>query len=137
MPPSTPRRLKPLLAQGLALLLLLGPFLHAHFGASSITGFHLDGVAVQQASLVPPGLDAVFSADHGLESPAMGVGTAHPRVDEPPAPQPLLLAPCFGLGALLARALPVWRRVGQVQPGVPRRFAQPGHPPPAHAPPRF
>jgi len=123
--------------QVLALLLLLGPFLHAHFGASSITGFHLDGVAVQRGSPLAAAADTVLSADSGLESPAMGVGLAHPRVNDRPAPAPLLLALLVSFGVLLARALPIRRWAGLAQPRVPRRFARAGHPPLTHAPPLF
>jgi hypothetical protein len=62
-------------------LLALGPFLHAHYGNSQLTGFHVDGIsqAVSHTDrLVSAFLPAATSSSEE-ESAALGVTTSHTR----------------------------------------------------------
>jgi hypothetical protein len=55
-------------------VLLLGPFLHAHFGASTVTGFHL--AEVRKVSLANADSESIaYSAESANETPAVGVGS--------------------------------------------------------------
>lgn len=83
--PSHPilHRLRLALIQTLWVLLALGPFLHAHYGSSRLTGFHVDEVsqAVAHAAMAQHTTDserALTQAD-SPESPALGVSTSHTR----------------------------------------------------------
>jgi len=79
------RRLSLWLISLLMGLLALGPFLHAHYGASWMTGFHLSGLPASARVALPiTGAEAnpnvpVLSPSHEEESPAVGVAPSMPR----------------------------------------------------------
>ena len=119
-------------------LLALGPFLHAHYGASQATGFHVNGL---QAALSAPAPamaadSPVMSLPNEPESPAAGVVTSLPRgeVDTLMADfAPLVLLSFLVLSTLQAA---LCTRPSRPAPGpAPMRTFQAGFPPPAHAPP--
>lgn len=125
-------------------LLALGPFLHAHYGNSLLTGFHVDGISHAVSHLDTP-LGALIphvTSSSEEESAALGVTASHTRqsVETTDASQDdvhtvsfylpfvlALFAVCQG-HHLLARS--GWRAL-QARQHV---FA-PGLPPLAHAPP--
>ncbi len=116
----------------LALLLVLGPFLHGHLGTSHVQGFHLDGLHVVAADH-PAGVmqQASFGND---ESPALGVARSLPKTDDEGLGDVLAAAVLL---LLLCRLLPLvtpGRRPPGVAPRAACRYA-PGSPPPALAPP--
>ena len=125
------------LASVLVALLAIGPFLHAHYGASQITGLHVAGVsAVGPAA---SGSDqAYFSQSEEPESAAIGVETSYARdsvLDVHEQPQMALLLTLVVCAALVAL----------VSVGAPKRQVQPrgrtsfiaGFPALPHAPPVF
>lgn len=62
-------------------LLALGPFLHAHYGNSRLTGFHLDGIS-QAVSHTDSHFRAFYPAatsSNEEESAALGVTASHTR----------------------------------------------------------
>ena len=63
----------------LTVLLALGPFLHAHYGASHISGLHMDGMDVAHVMHTHEVLEATFQNDADDESAAVGVVTSYPR----------------------------------------------------------
>lgn len=68
-----------MLLSTLWVLLALGPFLHAHYGSSSRTGFHLDEVSQAVSHLPHQGQASELSQADTPESPALGVATSHTR----------------------------------------------------------
>jgi hypothetical protein len=129
-------------------LLALGPFLHAHYGQSQATGFHINGLqtASGTSALLPAhqGFASAVSAERPWlsapteqESPAVSVVTSLPRFEEGDSfsadTLEVLLVSFFVLSVL--RRLPrIWPGVRTVNPFVACAF-QAGFPPPAHAPP--
>lgn len=132
------------LTLALAALLALGPFLHAHYGSSRLTGFHVDGI-----SQVVSHTDAAFSAlfpratsSTDEESAALGVTASHARqtVEAADASQddanPAFVGLAFVLAVFVAARLTrlqarlSWRHAQE----RPHLFAA-GMPPLAHAPP--
>lgn len=120
-------------------VLALGPFLHAHYGASWATGFHLSGLPAAMASALPDGAtdSPMLSLPSEEESPAVGVVTSLPRGEvnsfTPDAPALFLLSGCV-LQVLQRLSLPgLWTPIA-----APLRapLLQAGWPPPAQAPPR-
>ncbi len=112
-------------------LLVLGPFLHGHFGTSLETGFHIDGV------------HAVNTTDHtslgtmqlgGEESPALGVAASVPQ----PEDEDVLL---FSVSLFTVLVPSLARRNFLFPRGRKRLFVatplryRPGLPPPCLAPP--
>jgi len=139
VPSSTPFRALSLWLVSLLMgLLALGPFLHAHYGASVATGFHVNGL--QAVTLGPvPGLSteqATFSLPSEQESPAVGVVTSLPRAEadafSSDTPSVVLLG--FLLLSVVHRLPSAWPWAPAAHPVVARIF-QAGCPPPAHAPP--
>lgn len=63
----------------LTVLLALGPFLHAHYGASHISGLHMDGMDVAHVMHTHDVFEATFHNDADDESAAVGVVTSYPR----------------------------------------------------------
>jgi len=66
-------------------LLALGPFLHAHYGPTEATGFHINGL--ETAVVVTPMKNATGDTPTASkpiqpESPAVGVVTSLPRFEE-------------------------------------------------------
>ena len=86
-------RLRLLLVQALWLLMALGPFLHAHYGASVGTGFHEDSIE-RVASLLE------HSQRHALELQSLGTHTPHDLVLET-SEQPE--SPAMVVGSSLSR----------------------------------
>ena len=118
-------------------LLLLGPFLHAHYGKSTVTGLHLAGVNAVAMSQEEP-VFVSFSQDQEHESAAVGIGPSYARqasLDVGDPPQALLIMAVFVLAALSIRVMPsVWR---QLKPRISTPAFAPGFPALAHAPPSF
>lgn len=63
----------------LTVLLALGPFLHAHYGASHLSGLHVDGMDSVHATHAHHGVMPMVDADGDDESAAVGVATSYPR----------------------------------------------------------
>jgi hypothetical protein len=63
----------------LTVLLALGPFLHAHYGASHLSGLHVDGMDSVHASHAHHSPIQVMEADSDDESAAVGVAPSYPR----------------------------------------------------------
>ena len=63
----------------LMVLLALGPFLHAHYGASHISGLHMDGMDVAHVMHTHEVFEVTFQNDADDESAAVGVVTSYPR----------------------------------------------------------
>jgi type III secretory pathway component EscR len=134
------------LTLALMALLALGPFLHAHYGNSRLTGFHVDGI-----SQVVSHTDAPFSAliPHATssseeESAALGVTASHARqtVEAAQASQddPNTVAACLAFVLAVFAVSRLTRAYGrhswryaQERPHI---FAA-GMPPLAHAPPLY
>jgi len=121
-------------------LLALGPFLHAHYGHSQATGFHINGL--ETAALASHLTDA---ADHPPavsmpiepESPAVGVVTSLPRFEKSElfstdTLEILLLS--FFLLNVFNRLPRIWQWVPTFNPIVACTFKA-GFRPPALAPP--
>ena len=125
----------------LVLMLSLSPFLHAHLGDSTVTGFHLDLPAgPPQGEAVPSGGSAAHAvASVGAlhhESPAFGVAGAYPAQSRDW--QAADIGSFFMLVLFLASLLPCQamdRVRARAQPAKFRACYRPGCPPPAMAPP--
>jgi hypothetical protein len=136
---STPfRRLNLGLISLLMGLLALGPFLHAHYGASLASGFHVNGlqaVAVAQVSVIACD-GPMLSPPTEQESPAVGVVTSLPRfeADTFSADTTPVLLLSFLIQSVTLRLSNTWPWTPAAPPGIARIF-QAGFPPPAHAPP--
>lgn len=63
----------------LTVLLALGPFLHAHYGASHLSGLHVDGMDLVHATHAHHIPMPVIDVDSDDESAAVGVAPSHPR----------------------------------------------------------
>lgn len=123
-------------------LLALGPFLHAHYGTSQATGFHVNGLqaveaAQSQATLPILTTDSpMLSPPTDQESPAVGVVTSLPRFETdsvtPDMTTVLLLS--FLILSVLQRLPSTWPWTPADHPVIARNF-QAGFPPHAHAPP--
>ncbi len=119
-------------------LLALGPFLHAHYGASQATGFHVNGLQAVGMTQTPGKVSdtPVLSLPTEQESPAVGVVTSLPRSEadsfSPDTAHVLLLSQVV-LGVsqrlMLAASWPSTRKP------IDSRIFKAGFPPPAHAPP--
>jgi hypothetical protein len=119
-------------------LLALGPFLHAHYGASLATGFHINGLQVVAIAQTPDlALDSpLLSIPTEQESPAVGVVTSLPRFEADsvaPDVTPVLLL-SFLIQSILHRLPCAWPWALAAPPAISSIF-QAGFPPPAHAPP--
>lgn len=125
-------------------LLALGPFLHAHYGNSRLTGFHVDGLShmVSHADAPSNALIPQATSSSEEESAALGVTASHARqtVEASQASQDDANTDLAWLMLALA-VLAVSRRTGaqgrrgwRHLPARPHVFA-PGMPPLAHAPP--
>lgn len=125
-------------------LLALGPFLHAHYGNSHSTGFHVDGISqalFQTDSHFSAFLPAATSSSEE-ESAALGVTASHTRqtieaTDASPDKGNFGLAWLVLVGALFAAWQSFQRRVrdGDGPVRARRRVFAPGLPTLAHAPP--
>ena len=120
-------------------LLALGPFLHAHYGSSRLTGFHVDGMgALPTHAHTPSDTAAYFTQDSEEESAALGISASHTRqsltddsTEEDASPVWLLVA------AVFCAAVAAHTRVRGAAPIFirPHRAYRAGFPPLAHAPP--
>jgi len=119
-------------------LLALGPFLHAHYGASGVTGFHVNGLqgVVANPYFVQPTDIATLSLPTEQESPAVGVVTSLPRSEADPVTpdNAMAIGPSFRALRVLHRLPSAWLWTFEDRPATDRIF-QAGLPPPAHAPP--
>lgn len=120
-------------------LLALGPFLHAHYGPSMATGFHVNGlqaVATTSRTGTTTG-SPVLSLPTDQESPAVGVVTSLPRfeADTFSADTTPVLWIRFLIQTVLQRLPSAWPWT-PVAPSLQGRIFQAGFPPPAHAPPQ-
>ncbi len=140
VPASPPvRRLSLWLISLLMGLLALGPFLHAHYGASWATGFHLSGLPSGLTVSVPDvATDSpMLSPPSEEESPAVGVVTSLPR-DEvnsftPDAPALFFLSVCVLQVLQRQPLLGLWT---PVTAPLLATLSQAGWPPLAQAPPK-
>jgi len=121
-------------------LLALGPFLHAHYGPSESTGFHINGLettAVASHWTAATEDVSTASAPTELESPAVGVVTSLPRCEESDLfstdTLEIVLLRFFILG-IFNRLPQIWPYVSTANPFVACSFKA-GFPPPALAPP--
>ncbi len=122
----------------LSLLLALGPFLHAHFGIATVSGFHMAGYNSVTVSSEPVfGMTGISQLDE-QESASVGVETAYLKqieldVQQPPDVFFILTGFVLALVDLnISSCLP--RPYPQV-PGRSNFLA--GFPPLTHAPPTF
>jgi hypothetical protein len=120
-------------------LLALGPFLHAHYGSSRLTGFHVDGMnALTTQAPVVLDIAAYFSSDTEEESPALGISASHTRQSlsdertENDATIVWLLVVTLVCVSVAVRPPLGGRRPAPMRP--PRAYRA-GFPPLAHAPP--
>ena len=135
--PTLLHRCRLALLHTLWVLLALGPFLHAHYGSSSRTGFHMDEVSQAVSHLPPLGHATELSQADTPESPALGVATSHTRErdksghDQDPS---LSTSEQFAhlLVAVQATRLTI---AGWPTPHAPQALYGAGLPPPALAPP--
>lgn len=118
-------------------LLALGPFLHAHYGSSSRTGFHLDEVSQAVSHLPPLGHTTELSQADTPESPALGVATSHTRERDKSGhdQEPSLGASAQFAHLLVAVQAPPLTIAGWSTPHAPQALYGAGLPPPALAPP--
>jgi len=121
-------------------LLALGPFLHAHYGPSQATGFHINGLettALAGQTMTPAHDLPEISAPIEPESPAVGVVTSLPRCEENELfttdTLDLLMVGFFSHKLFKLLAL-IWPWVPQVNPSGACAFRA-GFLPPALAPP--
>jgi len=121
-------------------LLALGPFLHAHYGASGATGFHVNGLEAVALTQTPVRLtdSTTLSLPSEQESPAVGVVTSLPRSEADPLTPDNWIAvwPSFLTLGILHRVPSTWFWALGEHPASNRLF-QVGLPPPAHAPPKL
>ena len=126
------------MALALVALLAIGPFLHAHYGASQVTGLHVAGVGSVVAMSEPELSTTSFSQDDEQESAALGVETSYSRqaaLDVEDQPQGVLILTVFVLAALIQRVASCLRIASPYRAGrIPYRA---GFPPLPHAPPAF
>lgn len=116
-------------------LLALGPFLHAHYGTSTITGFHIAGVNSVGVSMDAP-LVASFLQENQEESAAVGVVTSYARkvsLDVQDESLALLVFVILVASVVLVAVISSTWRLNE--PTLPRTAFSPGYPPFAHAPP--
>ncbi len=126
------------LAVALVALLAIGPFLHAHYGASKVTGLHVAGVGSVVVSAEPALTMTSFSQDDEQESAAVGVETSYARqaaLDLQEQPQTVLILTVFVMAALIQRVVFFLYTPDTQRAGRPSFLA--GFPPLPHAPPTF
>jgi hypothetical protein len=124
-------------ALALVALLAMGPFLHAHYGSSKVTGLHVPGVSAVAVS-TESWTTASLSQDEEQESAAVGVETSYARqatLDVQDQPDTTLVLTMFVLAALLERVVAVLFKPCAQRTGQPSFGA--GFPPLPHAPPAF
>ena len=122
----------------LTVLLALGPFLHAHYGASHLSGLHVDGMDSVHSTHAHHSPIQVIDADSDDESAAVGVAPSHPRewqlqLDDTPW---VALSTVWVLFVAALTLHPVVRQRVRATPSRRRLYATSAHPP-ALAPPAF
>ncbi|WP_108302498.1 hypothetical protein [Limnohabitans sp. JirII-29] len=133
--PTLLHRCRLALLHTLWVLLALGPFLHAHYGSSSRTGFHMDEVSQAVSHLPHLGHTTELSQADAPESPALGVATSHTREVSDPDHNPLSSAPSHPVHPDPAAPAPLLANAWQHPPRTPSAPYRAGLPPPALAPP--
>jgi hypothetical protein len=126
------------LATVLVVLLAIGPFLHAHYGVSKVTGLHVAGVGSVTASADAALQMTSFSQDEEPESAAVGVETSYARqiaLDVQDQPQSVLILTVFVMAALIQRVVSFLFMPDTQRAGRPSFLA--GFPLLPHAPPAF
>jgi len=126
------------MAMALVALLAIGPFLHAHYGASQVTGLHVAGMSSVSLSAEPALTMTSFSQDDEPESAAVGVETSYARqaaLDVEEQPQSVLILTVFVMAALIQRVVSFLLAPDTQRAGRPSFLA--GFPPLPHAPPAF
>jgi hypothetical protein len=126
------------MAMALVALLAIGPFLHAHYGASQVTGLHVAGMSSVSLSAEPALTMTSFSQDDEPESAAVGVETSYARqaaLDVEEQPQSVLILTVFVMAALIQRVASFLLTSDTQRAGRPYFLA--GFPPLPHAPPAF
>lgn len=126
------------MAMALVALLAIGPFLHAHYGASQVTGLHVAGMSSVSLSAEPALTMTSFSQDDEPESAAVGVETSYARqaaLDVEEQPQSVLILTVFVMAALIQRVVSFLLTSDTQRAGRPSFLA--GFPPLPHAPPAF
>lgn len=121
----------------LTVLLALGPFLHAHYGVSHVSGLHMDGMNVAHVMHTYALSDMTFQNDADDESAAMGVVTSYPRevqldVSDAVWTGLAIAWALFIAGSLMLVVLPLTNASCE---RVARHFYAPGARPPTLAPP--
>ena len=120
----------------LSVLIALGPFLHAHLGASNVTGLHIAGLNSVRIATEPAFISTFFSQDDEQESAALGVETSYSRqipLDVQDQPQSLLILSIYVLAALM-QGVVFFLRIPDTQRAGRLSFLA-GLPPLPHAPP--
>lgn len=126
------------LAVALVALLAIGPFLHAHYGASKVTGLHVAGVSTVSSSIEPALAVTSFSQDDEQESAAVGVETSYARqiaLDVQDPAQSVCVLTLFVMAVLIQRTVTFLPRPHTLR--TERPFFLAGFPPLPHAPPLF
>ena len=126
------------LVLALMALLALGPFLHAHYGASRLTGFHVDGMGVVSTPVHTSSEAAYFTTDSDEESAAIGINASHTRQSLTDDGSEDDTSPVwFLLAAILGVCVSVQTRTRSAAPLAirPHSAYRAGFPPLAHAPP--
>lgn len=126
------------MAMALVALLAIGPFLHAHYGASQVTGLHVAGMSSVSLSAEPALTMTSFSQDDEPESAAVGVETSYARqaaLDVEEQQQSVLILTVFVMAALIQRVASFLLTSDTQRAGRPSFLA--GFPPLPHAPPAF
>ncbi len=126
------------MAMALVALLAIGPFLHAHYGASQVTGLHVAGMSSVSLSAEPALTMTSFSQDDEPESAAVGVETSYARqaaLDVEEQPQSVLILTVFVMAALIQRVVSFLLTSDTQRAGRPYFLA--GFPLLPHAPPAF
>jgi len=124
-------------ALALVALLAIGPFLHAHYGASQVTGLHVAGVG-SVVAMAESASNTSFSQDDEPESAALGVETSYARqaaLDVEDQPSGVLMLTVFVLAALIQCVASCLRTPSPLRAG--RLSYRAGLPPLPHAPPAF
>jgi hypothetical protein len=119
-------------------LLVLGPFLHAHYGASKVAGFHIAGVNSVTVTSAPAFTMASFTQEDEQESAAVGVATSYARqisLDIPVQHERSLILTFFVMSVLSLQVVSFLLKP-DTQSSVSTAFPQ-GFPPLPHAPPTF
>lgn len=122
----------------LSFLLALSPFLHAHYGASKIAGFHMAGVNSVTVTSEPAFAMTSFSQDEEQESAALGVEASYSRqisLDVEDQPESSLILTFFVMSVLSLQVVFFLLKPDTLSSA--NSPFSPGFPPLPHAPPTF